>query len=180
MRLCLYEIRIKVLPFDTWKLLGKIWIAHPSGCHPPHVFKCVALICQSWFNVTEDDIFLALLSLEKNQQWNDSEKHLDYLFDSLLRLTTMNTPKLCIIGPLWGKSITSNRPVMQKDFPCHDAIIMLLFVCVFYTCGDERLFHPHSTCSSVTKKLSNKCDIYVTEYISESNILHILYPALYS
>ena len=49
---------------------------------------------------------------------------LNFLLNSLFRLTTKIPSKLCSIGPLWGNSFHKG-PVMLKVFPCHGATCFL-------------------------------------------------------
>ena len=48
---------------------------------------------------------------------NLNHQQLNYLFNTLFRLTRKKLSKHCIIGPPW-------KPIIWKAFPCHDATII--------------------------------------------------------
>ena len=89
--------------------------------------------------------------------WN--HRHNDCLFISLFRLTTQETSKNSITGPLWRESSCdpwislTKGLVMQKVFPCHDVVHFThhLFKIVLTICKNKiqyrnfGIFNPNAT-----------------------------------
>ena len=94
---------------------------------------------------------------------------LDCLFKNLFRLTTTQTSKLCISGPMWGEStghywsfvmgihwwpVDSHHkgPVTQKTLLCHDIIIIVMpsNICWYTSISNPKLqwFIQHVQTSS--------------------------------
>ena len=60
-----------------------------------------------------------------------NHQHLNCLFNSLFRLTPMETSKLCITGPMWGESthnwwFRSQRASDAGSFPYHDGLMYVI------------------------------------------------------